>query len=301
MQRRFSCALRKSASARINGEPRVRHTGRVRSSSICALLLTALFALAGASSYFEDTSARSGIHFVLKNSATAERHQIETMVGGVAVFDFDNDGYPDIYFTNGAQQPALTKSDPSYWNRLYRNRRDGTFEDVTEKAGVRAESFTTGTATGDFDNDGNVDLFVAGVRRSFLFRNRGDGTFEDVTAKSGIQNHGWAIAGGWFDYDNDGRLDLFVVNYVAWDPSTEPFCGESERKYRTYCHPKYYKPLANTLYHNNGDGTFTDVSDASGIAAACRQRDGRRVLRLRRRRPHGRVRHERHHAELPVP
>ena len=215
---------------------------------------------------FEDVTDRTGIDLVLRNAATPEKHQIETMVGGVAVLDFDNDGYPDIYFTNGARQPSLEKTGPGYWNRLYRNRGDGTFEDVTERAGVQAEGFTTGVAAADFDNDGNADLFVAGVRRSFLFRNRGDGTFEDVTAKSGIRNHGWAIAGGWFDYDNDGKLDLFVVNYIQWDPGTEPFCGDAQRRYRTYCHPKYYQGLANTLYHNNGDGTFTDVSIPSGIS-----------------------------------
>jgi enediyne biosynthesis protein E4 len=217
-------------------------------------------------SLFRDVSNQSGIEFVLHNGATPEKHQIEAMAGGVAVFDFDNDGYPDLYFANGARQPSLDKADASYWNRLYRNRGDGTFEDVTEKAGVKAEGYTTGVAAADFDNDGYVDLFVAGVRRSFLFRNRGDGTFEDVTTKAGIRQNGWAISGGWFDYDNDGKLDLFVVNYVAWDPKTEPFCGDIKRGIRTYCHPKYYKGLPNTLYHNNGDVSFTDVSEYSGIS-----------------------------------
>jgi FG-GAP repeat. len=236
----------------------------------CAYAVLALLALSGSAveppAWFEDISAKSGIQFVLRNAATPERHQIEAMAGGVAVFDFDNDGYPDLYFTNGASQPSLDKTEPSYWNRLYRNRGDGKFEDVTARAGVQAAGFTTGVAAADFDNDGNADLFVAGVRRSFLYRNRGDGTFEDVTSKAGIRNHGWAIAGGWFDYDNDGKLDLFVVNYVQWDPAAEPFCGEIRQGIRTYCHPKYYQGLANTLYHNNGDGTFTDVSVASGIA-----------------------------------
>jgi hypothetical protein len=215
---------------------------------------------------FEDVTSRAGIGFILRNSATPEKHQIETMAGGVAVLDFDNDGYPDIYFTNGAQQPSLEKTGPAYWNRLYRNRGNGTFEDVTEKAGVQAAGFTMGVAAADFDNDGNSDMFVAGVRRNFLFRNSGGGVFEDITTKSGIRNNGWAIGGGWFDYDNDGKLDLFVVNYVQWDPATEPFCGEAQRRYRTYCHPKFYQGLPNTLYHNNGDGTFTDVSQSAGIA-----------------------------------
>lgn len=215
---------------------------------------------------FQDVSERSGITFVLRNDATPEKHQIEAMAGGVGVFDFDNDGYPDVYFTNGAPQPSLEKASGGYWNRLYRNRGDGTFQDVTERAGVQAEGFTTGVAAADYDNDGNVDLFVAGVRRSFLYRNRGDGTFEDVTAAAGIRSHGWAIAAGWFDYDNDGKLDLFVVNYVEWDPKTEPFCGQPQRGIRTYCHPRIYRGLPNTLYHNNGDGTFTDVSESSGIS-----------------------------------
>ena len=179
------------------------------------------------------------------------------MVGGVAVIDFDNDGYPDLFFTNGAKQPSLQKIDPSYYNRLYRNLGDWRFVDVTEKAGVSGEGFSIAAAAGDFDNDGYTDLFVAGVNRNILYHNRGDGTFADVTTKAGMANQGrWAVSAGWFDYDNDGHLDLFVVNYVKWNPATEPFCGKIDA-YRTYCHPKYYEGLPNTLYHNNGDGTFT--------------------------------------------
>lgn len=216
---------------------------------------------------FEDRSSESGIDFVLHNSPTPEKRQIETMAGGVAVFDYDNDGYPDIYFVNGALQPALEKSGPQYSNRLYRNKGNWSFEDVTEKAGVGGKGYNIGVAAGDFDNDGHVDLFVTGVNGDTLFRNRGDGTFEDVTRKAGLESDRWTVSAAWLDYDNDGLLDLFVVNYVKWDPDREPFCGDAPGKNRTYCHPRFYEPLPNRLYHNNGDGTFTDVSEASGIAA----------------------------------
>lgn len=216
---------------------------------------------------FEELPARSGLAFVLRNAATAEKHQIESMTGGVAAFDFDNDGWTDLFFANGARQPDLQKSGPEWWNRLYRNKRDGTFEDVTERAGVRGEGFSMGAGAGDYDNDGHTDLLVTGVRRNTLYRNRGDGTFEDVTARAGIRAEPWTVAAGFFDYDNDGRLDLFLANYVTWDPAKEPFCGDPKGAYRTYCHPKFYTGLPNTLYRNRGDGTFVDVSRESGIAA----------------------------------
>jgi hypothetical protein len=237
--------------------------------AIATLTVAALLAPSAAppAAYFEDRSARSGISFVLNNAASPEKHQIETMAGGVAVFDYDNDGYPDIYFANGAEQPSLVKTGPQYRNRLYRNKHDWTFEDVTDKAGVGGSGYNIGVAAGDYDNDGHADLFVTGVKGNTLFHNRGDGTFEDVTRRAGLESHDWAVAAAWFDYDNDGLLDLFVVNYVKWDPSTELLCGDAERGIRTYCHPRYYQPLPNRLYRNNGDGTFTDVSVASGIAA----------------------------------
>jgi hypothetical protein len=222
-------------------------------------------AFAAAPQFFQDESPRAGISMVLHNSPTPEKHQIETMAGGVAVVDYDNDGLPDLFFTNGASQPSLQKTGPSFSNRLYRNRGNFRFEDVTAKAGLSGAGFSIAAAAGDFDNDGFADLFVAGVGRNFLYRNRGDGTFEDITAKAGIRQGLWSVSAGWFDYDNDGRLDLFVVNYVKWDPAKEPFCGRPG-EFRTYCHPDSYEGLADTLYHNNGDGTFTDVSASSGIA-----------------------------------
>jgi len=210
------------------------------------------------------------LDFVLRNGATPEKHQIETMAGGVAVLDFDNDGHPDLFFANGATQPGLEKSAPAYWNRLYRNRGDGTFEDVTAKSGLQGAGFSIGAAVGDFDNDGYPDLFVAGVRRNFLYHNLGNGTFEDVTEKSGLrrpQESRWAVGGGWLDYDNDGRLDLFVANYVHWDAVKEPACGDPVEQVRTYCHPRFYQGFANQLFHNDGNGRFHDVSDSSGIGA----------------------------------
>lgn len=238
-------------------------------ATVLILLASAAFA-APPPVRFQDLAPRAGIDFVLRNSATPQKRQIETMVSGVAVFDYNNDGRPDIYFVNGASQPRLAKSDPSYFNRLYRNDGDWRFTDVTRAAGVEGEGFATGVAAADYDNDGFTDLFIAGVNRDILYRNRGDGTFEDVTAKAGLTPRGakpWAISAGFFDYDNDGRLDLFVSNYVIWDPAREPFCGDPFRSYRTYCHPRYYQGLPNQLFRNNGDGTFTEVSQAAGLSA----------------------------------
>jgi hypothetical protein len=217
---------------------------------------------------FVDVTDQSGIDFVLHNGATGEKHQIETMAGGVAAFDYDGDGRPDLYFTNGAPQPGLRKTAPEWQNRLYRNTGGMRFEDVTARAGVQGSGFEFGVAAADYDGDGKVDLFVAGMPRSHLYRNRGDGSFEDATERAGVTNRQqWPVAAGWFDFDGDGDPDLFVVNYVRWDPGAEPWCGDAARKLRTYCHPKEYSPLPNTLFRNNGDGTFTDVSRESGILA----------------------------------
>ena len=220
-----------------------------------------------ANSIFADQSSQSGITTGLQNSSTPAKHLIETMVGGVAIFDYDNDGYPDIYLPNGAEQPSLKKKGPQYSNRLYRNRGDWTFEDVTEKAGLKGKGYDIAAAAADFNNDGNEDLFVAGVNGNLLFRNRGNGTFQDVTLQAGLAGGKWSVGAAWFDYDNDGLLDLLVVNYVNWNPSTEPFCGNPKQNLRTYCHPRFYEPLTNDLYRNNGDGTFTNVSIAAGLGS----------------------------------
>lgn len=197
----------------------------------------------------------------LRHSPTPQKHQIETMPGGVALLDFDNDGRLDIFVANGARLPDLKKAGATYWNRLYRNLGDFRFEDVTSSAGLQGEGYSMGAAAADFDGDGFTDLFVTGVDRNFLYRNRAGKSFEALPMPS----TGWSISAGWFDYDHDGDLDLFVVNYVKWDPAREPFCGDAKAGYRTYCHPKYYEGLPNSLFRNDGAGKFTDVSGPSGI------------------------------------
>lgn len=216
---------------------------------------------------FENLTGKAGLATRLDQNPTPDKNMVETMAGGLAVFDYDGDGFPDIFFTNGAQIPSLTKRGADQWNRLFHNRGDMTFEDATERAGVAGEGYSTGAAAADYDNDGHVDLFVAGINGNRLYRNRGDGTFADVTTAGGIKTFTWSVAAGWFDYDNDGRLDLFIVNYVDWAPQRNKFCGDQGRGLRVYCHPKHYAGLPNALYHNRGDGTFEDVSERSGIAA----------------------------------
>jgi len=215
---------------------------------------------------FREIAAGSGIDFVVENNPTERKHMIETMPGGIAILDYDGDGRPDIYFTNGAAIPSLEKSSPKFWNRLYRNEGNMRFRDVTEEAGVAGAGYSMGAAAADFDNDGLPDLFVAGVNRNILFRNTGHGRFEDITEKAGIRSGEWAVAAGWFDYDRDGKLDLWVVHYAKWSPAFDQFCGDASRGLRIYCHPKYFEGLASTLYRNKGDGTFEDVSARAGIA-----------------------------------
>jgi enediyne biosynthesis protein E4 len=216
---------------------------------------------------FEDVAARSGIDFVLHNSPTPEKRMIETMAGGLAAFDYDGDGRPDIFFTNGAELPSLSKTGPQYVNRLYRNEGNLHFRDVTEEAGVSGEGYSMGAAAADYDNDGRPDLFVAGVNRNILYHNLGGGRFQDVTAQAGIKSGEWAVAAGWFDYDNDGKLDLWVVHYAKWSVTDDRYCGDKSRGLRIYCHPKYFQGLASTLYRNAGNGKFEDVSAKAGIAA----------------------------------
>jgi len=220
---------------------------------------------------FEDITGKSGVDFKTDSCPTPNKNQPETMVGGVGLIDFDNDGYLDLFFVNGAAIPSLKKDSPKYYNRLYRNNRDGTFTDVTEKAGLAGDGYDMGVAVGDFDNDGWPDIFVASVTKNCLYRNNHDGTFTDVTDKAGVGmpmykgEKMWSAAAGWVDYDNDGKLDLFVSNYCRWHVNGDPVCMSGGRE-RAYCHPKFYEPLPCSLYHNNGDGTFTDVSEETGIS-----------------------------------
>lgn len=199
---------------------------------------------------------------------------LETMGGGVAIFDFDNDGRMDLFFTNGAalkdsmsKEDVADKSQPKYWNRLYQQRTDGSFADVTERAGLKGSGYSMGVAAADYDNDGYADLFVTGYKADRLYRNNGDGTFTDVTSKLPYDNNGWSTSAGWFDYDHDGRLDLFVVRYMEWDfESGSIFCGGPASSLRAYCHPDNFKGAANLLLHQRADGSFEDVTKSSGVA-----------------------------------
>jgi hypothetical protein len=212
---------------------------------------------------FEEISPKSsGITWTHTNGKSVEKYLPETTGAGCAFLDYDGDGWMDIYLVNSGQCDFFTPSSPLR-NALYKNNRDGTFTDVTEKAGVAAGGYGQGVAVGDYDGDGFPDIYVTQYGRSILYHNNGDGTFTDVTEKAGVAAPGWSASAVWFDYDNDGRLDLFVCRFVDFDKSKHLPC-EADNK-PGYCIPRLYKPMASWLFHNNGDGTFTDVSKASGI------------------------------------
>jgi enediyne biosynthesis protein E4 len=247
--------------------------GEVNRTALAGFALLSLFAAAPTVTIrFADRARQAGTDFVLQNGAEGKRYQIETMLGGLAVLDFDGDGNLDIYFVNGAPIPSLAKNGAGFHNRLLRNNGDGTFTDATAKAGVAGDGYGMGVGVGDYDNDGDADIYVAGVNRNHLYRNEGSGVFTDVTEASGATGvhprlgKKFAIGAGWFDFDNDGDLDLFVLQYVDWSAATEKPCYSYQ--VRAYCHPDNYAPLPNLLYRNNGDGTFTDVTDESGIGKA---------------------------------
>lgn len=215
-----------------------------------------------------------GVDFVLRNSPTSRKYLIETMPGGVALLDYNNDGLLDIFLVNGGhvrdpmRSPfSFDREDPAYWNRLYRQNKDGTFTDVTQRAGLANAGDTNygmGVAVGDYDNDGYPDIYVTNYGKNILYHNNGDGTFTDVTAKAGVAAGGWSVSAGFLDYDNDGKLDLFVTRYLDWSVEKSKTCGAEKP---TYCPPGEFPAISNILYHNRGDGTFEDVSVAAGIAA----------------------------------
>jgi len=223
---------------------------------------------------FADITAQTRINFRQSASATSQKYLLESMGGGVAMLDYDNDGRLDLYFTNGARLDdpmpkgaAPDKRDAKFWNRLYRQKPDGTFEDVTEKAGVRGEGYSMGAAAADYDADGFTDLYVTAYGSNILYRNRGDDTFEDATKRAGVAASGWSTSAGWLDYDRDGRLDLFVARYADWDfEKGSIYCGELRPGYRAYCHPDNFKGASNVLFHQKPDGTFEDVSASSKIS-----------------------------------
>ncbi len=196
------------------------------------------------------------------------------MGSGVAWLDYDGDGNLDLFFVNGAaladpmrKGKPPDKTDPRYWNRLYRNTGHGTFVDVTERAGLRGEGYGMGVAVADYDNDGRPDIYVTNFGRNQLYHNEGDGTFKDVTEQAGVAGGGWSSGAAFFDYDGDGRLDLFVVRYLDWDFSNSPWCGPEKIERRGYCHPNAFQAVTHILYHNEGNGKFRDVSQPSGFAA----------------------------------
>lgn len=223
---------------------------------------------------FTDVTTQAGIRFKHASSATARKYLLETMGGGVAILDYDNDGRMDLFFTNGAllKDPMLKetrpdKRDPKYWNRLYHQKADGSFEDVTERAGLKGDGYSMGVAAADYDNDGYADVYLTGYGENYLYRNNADGTFSDVTKKLGVLSGGWSTSAGWLDYDNDGRLDLFVARYLDWDfEKGSLHCGDARPGSRAYCHPDNFKGVPNILYHQKRDGTFEDVSAKAGVA-----------------------------------
>ncbi len=227
----------------------------------CALAAGALWA-----PVFTDHTPDSGIRFRHAAAHTPEKYLIETMGSGVGLLDYDGDGLLDIFFVNGATVADFDKSDPRFWNRLYRNRGDGTFADVTESAGVRGAGYGMGVAVADYDNDGRPDIFVTNYGANLLYHNEGGGRFRDVTAEAGVATGGWSTGAVFVDYDRDGRLDLFVARYLEWTPQKNPVCASQKGKQRGYCHPNVFPAATHRLFHNEGGGRFRDVSRESGIA-----------------------------------
>lgn len=238
------------------------------------MLAQGLTAAASPRGGFQDVTPASGVSFHHNAGKTAQKYLIETMGAGVAMLDYNNDGLLDLFFVNGAGlRDPMTASDkpdkasPAFWNRLYRNNGNGTYTDVTVEAGLQGIGYGMGVAVGDFDNNGRPDLYVTGFGRNTLYRNNGDGTFTDITDAAGVAGSGWSVSACFVDYDLDGRLDLIVTRYLDWDFSRNIYCGDKRAGYRAYCHPNEFSPATHLVFHNNGDGTFTDVSKHCGLGA----------------------------------
>jgi enediyne biosynthesis protein E4 len=221
---------------------------------------------------FTDATAALGLHFQYLASHTAKHYLPETMGAGVALFDYDNDGRLDIFLVNGAPLADPTpkgsiprKSGPQDWNRLFHQKPDGTFEDVTERAGLQGSGYGMGVAVGDYDNDGYEDLYVTAYGGNKLYHNNGNGTFTEVTEKAGVAGSGWSTSAAWVDLDGDGLLDLVVLRYLQWD-FEDIWCGEHKEGYRSYCHPDIFQPVSPLVYHNDGNGHFTEVSQKIGLS-----------------------------------
>lgn len=224
------------------------------------------------SAKFVDVASRLGVQFEHVSPHTSKKYLLETMGSGVALFDYDNDGRLDLFVVNGAEindpSPPGTipqKTSPKYWNRLYHQKPDGTFEDVTEKAGLQGAGYGMGVAVGDYDNDGFEDLYVTGYGGNHLYHNNGNGTFTDVTEKAGVAGAGWSTSAAWVDLDGDGLLDLVVLRYLQWD-FNDIWCGEHKPGFRSFCHPDEFQAIPPLVYHNDGNGHFTDITRQAGFA-----------------------------------
>ena len=246
-----------------------------RRSSVIGILILFLIAIvvqdplispvsADTSIQFVDVTQEAGIHWKHVDGRSGQKYFMETLGSGAAFFDYDADGDPDLYFVNGAPLPGYVSQEiPT--NCLYRNNGDGTFTDVTEKAGVGDTGYGHGCAVGDYNNDGQLDLYVTNYGTNRLYRNNGDGTFTEVSESAGVTEPRWSTSCAFADYDRDGNLDLYVVNYIVFDINENPWCGLREKGIRAYCEPDNFTAQSDTLYRNNGDGTFTDVTQTAGI------------------------------------
>ena len=222
---------------------------------------------------FIDVSRSWGVNFKHESKHSSQKYLPETMGAGVAALDYNDDGLVDLFFVNAAElrdpmrvDAAPDKSQPRYWNRLYRNDGNGKFSDVTEAAGLAGHSYGMGVAVGDYDNDGSPDLYVTNFGANILYNNNGDGTFTDVKQEARVSGGGWSVSAASVDYDQDDLLDLIVTRYLDWDFSKNKWCGEPPPGYRAYCHPKEFGPVHHLVYRNHGNGVFEDVSKQTGFA-----------------------------------